>query len=108
MPLPLLRSPPYIEHELAEKKGELIDCVELFRETHVQARKFVSQAVEDMHNQMLELQSQPTPEAEGPQDDECEQFHDVMFAVHRKKIELQAKPNEALNELKCKMKITKC
>ncbi|KAA0051501.1 NBS-LRR type resistance protein [Cucumis melo var. makuwa] len=34
--------------------------VELFREAHVRAGMFVLQAAEDAHNQMLELQSQPT------------------------------------------------
>ncbi|KAA0067787.1 CACTA en-spm transposon protein [Cucumis melo var. makuwa] len=52
------------QHELAEKKEKLIDRVELFRKTHVQAETFVSQAAEDTHlsnllrNQMMELQSQ--------------------------------------------------
>uniref|UniRef100_A0A9I9EKX5 CACTA en-spm transposon protein n=2 Tax=Cucumis melo TaxID=3656 RepID=A0A9I9EKX5_CUCME len=50
------------QYELAERKGELVDRVELFRETHVRAGTFVPQAAEDAHNQMLELQSQPTPE----------------------------------------------
>uniref|UniRef100_A0A9I9E288 CACTA en-spm transposon protein n=1 Tax=Cucumis melo TaxID=3656 RepID=A0A9I9E288_CUCME len=43
------------QHKLAEKKGESIDRVELFRETHIRAGTFVSQAIEDTHNQMLEL-----------------------------------------------------
>ncbi|KAA0066300.1 CACTA en-spm transposon protein [Cucumis melo var. makuwa] len=50
------------QYELAERKGEPINRVELFRETHVRAGTFVSQVAEDAHNQMLELQSQPTPE----------------------------------------------
>ncbi|KAA0026299.1 CACTA en-spm transposon protein [Cucumis melo var. makuwa] len=54
------------QYELAERKGELINRVELFRETHVRAGTFVSQAAEDAHNQMLELQSQPTPEGSQP------------------------------------------
>ncbi|KAA0033108.1 CACTA en-spm transposon protein [Cucumis melo var. makuwa] len=37
------------QHELAEKKGELIDSVELFQETHVRVGMFVSQAVKDAH-----------------------------------------------------------
>ena len=37
------------QHELAEKKGESVDCVELFRKTHVWAGTFVSQAGEDEH-----------------------------------------------------------
>ncbi|TYK24209.1 hypothetical protein E5676_scaffold27G00100 [Cucumis melo var. makuwa] len=67
---------------------------------------FVSQTIEDANNQMLKLQSQPTLEgnqllsrmiyvrwcwvddratqAEGPQNDECEKFHDVMSAIHNR------------------------
>ncbi|TYK14454.1 CACTA en-spm transposon protein [Cucumis melo var. makuwa] len=37
------------QYELAERKGELVDRVELFRETHVRAGTFLSQAVEDAH-----------------------------------------------------------
>ncbi|KAA0038746.1 CACTA en-spm transposon protein [Cucumis melo var. makuwa] len=60
------------QYELAERKGEPIDRVELFRETHVRAGTFVSQ---DAHNQMLELQSQPTPEGSQPlsEDEICDQ-----------------------------------
>ncbi|KAA0052152.1 CACTA en-spm transposon protein [Cucumis melo var. makuwa] len=41
----------YISHafQLAERKGESVDRVELFRETHVRAGTFVSQAAEDVH-----------------------------------------------------------
>ncbi|KAA0056276.1 CACTA en-spm transposon protein [Cucumis melo var. makuwa] len=51
------------QHELAEQKGELVDRVELFQETHVRV------------NQMLELQSQPTPEGSQPffGDEICDQ-----------------------------------
>uniref|UniRef100_A0A9I9EB55 CACTA en-spm transposon protein n=1 Tax=Cucumis melo TaxID=3656 RepID=A0A9I9EB55_CUCME len=63
------------QYELAERKGESVDRVELFRETHVRAGTFVSQAAEDAHNQMLELQSQPTPEGSQPlsEDEICDQ-----------------------------------
>ncbi|TYK00061.1 CACTA en-spm transposon protein [Cucumis melo var. makuwa] len=63
------------QYELAERKGESVDRVELFRETHVRAGTFVSQATEDAHNQMLELQSQPTPEGSQPlsEDEICDQ-----------------------------------
>uniref|UniRef100_A0A9I9E832 CACTA en-spm transposon protein n=1 Tax=Cucumis melo TaxID=3656 RepID=A0A9I9E832_CUCME len=44
------------QYELAERKGEPVDRVELFRETDVRAGTFVSQAAEDVHNQMLEHQ----------------------------------------------------
>ncbi|KAA0036796.1 CACTA en-spm transposon protein [Cucumis melo var. makuwa] len=54
------------QYELAERRGQPVDRVELFRETHVQAGTFVSQAAEDAHNQILELQSQPTPEGSQP------------------------------------------
>ncbi|KAA0047152.1 hypothetical protein E5676_scaffold109G00260 [Cucumis melo var. makuwa] len=53
------------QYELAGRKGKLVDRVELFRETHVRVGTFVSQATEDAHNQMLELQSQPTAEDVG-------------------------------------------
>ncbi|KAA0046169.1 CACTA en-spm transposon protein [Cucumis melo var. makuwa] len=54
------------QYELAERKGESIDHVKLFRETHVQAGKFVSQATKDARNQILELQSQPTTKGSQP------------------------------------------
>ncbi|KAA0044880.1 CACTA en-spm transposon protein [Cucumis melo var. makuwa] len=62
-------------YELAERRGQLVDRVELFRKTHVRAGTFVSQAAEDAHNQMLELQSQPTPEGSQPlsEDEICDQ-----------------------------------
>ncbi|KAA0046642.1 CACTA en-spm transposon protein [Cucumis melo var. makuwa] len=61
--------------QLAERRGQPVDRVELFRETHVRAGTFVSQAVEDAHNQMLELQSQPTPDGSQPpsEDEICDQ-----------------------------------
>uniref|UniRef100_A0A9I9E8I5 CACTA en-spm transposon protein n=1 Tax=Cucumis melo TaxID=3656 RepID=A0A9I9E8I5_CUCME len=63
------------QYELTERKGQSVDCVELFRETHVRAGTFVSQAAEDAHNQMLELQSQPTLEGSQPfsEDEICDQ-----------------------------------
>ncbi|TYK04847.1 uncharacterized protein E5676_scaffold143G00290 [Cucumis melo var. makuwa] len=63
------------QYELAERKGESVDHVELFQEAHVRAGTFVSQAAEDAHNQMLELQSQPTPEGSQPlsEDEICDQ-----------------------------------
>ncbi|KAA0037900.1 CACTA en-spm transposon protein [Cucumis melo var. makuwa] len=63
------------QYELPERKGEPVDRVELFRETHVRAGTFVSQATEDAHNKMLELQSQPTPEGSQPlsEDEICDQ-----------------------------------
>ncbi|KAA0043563.1 CACTA en-spm transposon protein [Cucumis melo var. makuwa] len=50
------------QHELTKQRGESVDCVELFRETHIRSGTFVLHVVEDVHNQVLELQSQPTPE----------------------------------------------
>ncbi|KAA0025869.1 CACTA en-spm transposon protein [Cucumis melo var. makuwa] len=63
------------QYELAERRRQPVDRVELFRETHVRAGTFVSQAAEDAHNQMLELQSQPTPEGSQPlsEDEICDQ-----------------------------------
>ncbi|KAA0067969.1 CACTA en-spm transposon protein [Cucumis melo var. makuwa] len=63
------------QYELAKRKGEPVDRVELFRETHVRAGTFVSQVAEDANNQMLELQSQPTPEGSQPlsEDEICDQ-----------------------------------
>ncbi|KAA0026158.1 CACTA en-spm transposon protein [Cucumis melo var. makuwa] len=60
---------------LAERIGQPVDRVELFWETHVRAGTFMSQAAEDAHNQMLELQSQPTPEGSQPlsEDEICDQ-----------------------------------
>ncbi|TYJ98058.1 CACTA en-spm transposon protein [Cucumis melo var. makuwa] len=37
------------QYELAERRGQSIDRVELFLKTHVRAGTFVSQAVEDAH-----------------------------------------------------------
>ncbi|KAA0041316.1 CACTA en-spm transposon protein [Cucumis melo var. makuwa] len=63
------------QYELDERRGQSVDRVELFQETHVRAGTFVSQAAEDAHNQMLELQSQPTPEGSQPlsEDEICDQ-----------------------------------
>ncbi|KAA0048108.1 CACTA en-spm transposon protein [Cucumis melo var. makuwa] len=63
------------QYELAERKGKLVDRVELIRKTHVRAGTFVSQAAEDAHNQILELQFQPTPEGSQPlsKDEICDQ-----------------------------------
>ncbi|KAA0036190.1 CACTA en-spm transposon protein [Cucumis melo var. makuwa] len=63
------------QYELAERKGEPVDRVELFRETHVRAGTFMSQAAEEAHNQMPELQSQPTLEGNQPlsEDEICDQ-----------------------------------
>ncbi|KAA0056417.1 CACTA en-spm transposon protein [Cucumis melo var. makuwa] len=63
------------QYELAKRKKELVDRVELFRETHVRVGTFMSQAAEDAHNQMLELQSQPTLEGSQPlpEDEICDQ-----------------------------------
>ncbi|KAA0062997.1 CACTA en-spm transposon protein [Cucumis melo var. makuwa] len=54
------------QYELAERKVEPVDRVELFRETHVRAGTFVSQAVEDAHL---------TPEGNQPlsEDEICDQ-----------------------------------
>uniref|UniRef100_A0A9I9ECQ0 CACTA en-spm transposon protein n=1 Tax=Cucumis melo TaxID=3656 RepID=A0A9I9ECQ0_CUCME len=63
------------QYKLAERNEEPIDRVELFRKTHVRAGTFMSQAAEDAHNQMLELQSQPTLEGSQPlsEDEICDQ-----------------------------------
>ncbi|KAA0041031.1 CACTA en-spm transposon protein [Cucumis melo var. makuwa] len=54
------------QYELAERKGEPIDCMELFRKTHIRAGTFVSHAAEDAH---------PTPEGSQPlsEDEICDQ-----------------------------------
>ncbi|KAA0047186.1 CACTA en-spm transposon protein [Cucumis melo var. makuwa] len=59
-------NPPHLLHELAKQRGELIDRVNLFRQTHIRDGTFVSLAVEDAHHQMLKLQSQPTPKGSQP------------------------------------------
>ncbi|KAA0063214.1 CACTA en-spm transposon protein [Cucumis melo var. makuwa] len=125
------------QYELAERKGEPIDRVELFRETHVWVGTFMSQAAEDAHNQMLELQSQPTPKGSQPfsEDEICDQVlgrrpdyskglgwgpkpkaHRTTSASSsstscsqstQKEIELQAKLNEALEQIEVQVEITK-
>uniref|UniRef100_A0A9I9EKC2 CACTA en-spm transposon protein n=1 Tax=Cucumis melo TaxID=3656 RepID=A0A9I9EKC2_CUCME len=54
------------QYELAERRGQSVDRVELFRKTH---------AAEDAHNQMLKLQSQQTLEGSQPlsEDEICDQ-----------------------------------
>ncbi|KAA0067696.1 CACTA en-spm transposon protein [Cucumis melo var. makuwa] len=42
-------NPPYILHKLIEQRGEPVDCVELFKQIHVQDGTFVSQATEDVY-----------------------------------------------------------
>uniref|UniRef100_A0A9I9EJM2 CACTA en-spm transposon protein n=1 Tax=Cucumis melo TaxID=3656 RepID=A0A9I9EJM2_CUCME len=41
------------QYELAEKKGESVNHMELFRKTHVRSRTFVLQAAEDTHTTRL-------------------------------------------------------
>uniref|UniRef100_A0A9I9EAB6 CACTA en-spm transposon protein n=1 Tax=Cucumis melo TaxID=3656 RepID=A0A9I9EAB6_CUCME len=53
-------------HELTEQRGEPVDRVKLFRQTHVRDETFVSQTAEGAHNQMLELQSQSTLKGSQP------------------------------------------
>ncbi|KAA0054670.1 CACTA en-spm transposon protein [Cucumis melo var. makuwa] len=62
------------DHELIEQRGESVDRVELFWQTHILDEMLVSQATEDVHHQMLELQSQPTLEGSQPlsRDEICE------------------------------------
>ncbi|KAA0040341.1 CACTA en-spm transposon protein [Cucumis melo var. makuwa] len=64
------------QYKLAERNEESIDRVELFQKTHVRAGTFMSLAAEDAHNQMLELQSQPTLEGNQPlsEDEICDQM----------------------------------
>uniref|UniRef100_A0A9I9ELP9 CACTA en-spm transposon protein n=1 Tax=Cucumis melo TaxID=3656 RepID=A0A9I9ELP9_CUCME len=96
-------------------RGKPVDRVELFRETHVRAGTFVSQAAEDAHNQMLELQSQPTLEGSQPlsEDEICDQgpkpkacrpasassSSTSCSQSTEKEIELQAKLHEALERI---------
>ncbi|TYK04955.1 CACTA en-spm transposon protein [Cucumis melo var. makuwa] len=54
------------QHELAEKRGQPIDRVKLFKETHTWNGLFILQAATDAHTQMLELQSQPTLKGSQP------------------------------------------
>ncbi|KAA0039036.1 CACTA en-spm transposon protein [Cucumis melo var. makuwa] len=130
-------NPPNALYKLAERKGKPVNRVELFRETHVRAGTFESQAVEDAHNQMLELQSQPTLEGSQPlsEDEICDQVlgrrpsysKDLHYGPKpkarrttsasssstscsqstQKEIELQVKLNEALKQIGCKIEITK-
>ncbi|TYK29255.1 CACTA en-spm transposon protein [Cucumis melo var. makuwa] len=128
---PLKSSEPTItdiqKYELAERKGEPVDRVELFWETHVQAGTFVSQAVEDAHNQMLELQSQSTLEGSQPlSDDQATQKASVedpsqrlakrrvrtvrrhlVRSPHKKRLNYKLNLMKLWNGLKCKIKITK-
>ncbi|KAA0046744.1 CACTA en-spm transposon protein [Cucumis melo var. makuwa] len=63
-----------LQHELIKQRGEPVDRVQLFKQTHIRVGTFVPQAVEDMHNQMLELQSKPILESSQPlsRDEICE------------------------------------
>ncbi|KAA0047849.1 CACTA en-spm transposon protein [Cucumis melo var. makuwa] len=93
--------------EFAKQRGQPIDCVELFRETHARNDQFILQATANVYKQMLELQSQPTLKGSQPlfrdeickivlgrrsdhskglgwrpkpSQEECYQFFDLMFA----------------------------
>ncbi|TYK26515.1 CACTA en-spm transposon protein [Cucumis melo var. makuwa] len=59
-------NPPHILHELAEQIGKSVDHVELFWQTHVRDGIFMSHTKEDVHNQILKLQSQPILEGSQP------------------------------------------
>ncbi|KAA0032048.1 CACTA en-spm transposon protein [Cucumis melo var. makuwa] len=75
MVAPEAEKPIFPHYELAVRKEVSVDRVKLFRKTPVRARTFVSQAIEDAHNQMLELQSQRTVEGSQPlsKDEICDQ-----------------------------------
>ncbi|KAA0045339.1 CACTA en-spm transposon protein [Cucumis melo var. makuwa] len=63
------------QHELIEQQGQPVDREESFEETLANmSGQFVSQAATNVHHQMLELQSQLTPEGSRPlsEDEICE------------------------------------
>ncbi|TYK31697.1 CACTA en-spm transposon protein [Cucumis melo var. makuwa] len=78
-------------HELVEQRGWSVDCVELLKETHARSGIFVLQAAEDAHNQMLELQSQPTLEDSQPffGDEICEIILDAKEMIERQQVKLE-------------------
>ncbi|KAA0037213.1 CACTA en-spm transposon protein [Cucumis melo var. makuwa] len=91
------------QYELAERRGQPIDRVELFRETHVRAGTFVSQAAEDAHvlgrrpGYSKGLGWGPKPKARrtasaSSSSTSCSQST-------QKEIELQAKLHEALERI---------
>ncbi|KAA0040827.1 CACTA en-spm transposon protein [Cucumis melo var. makuwa] len=49
------------QYELAERRGQPVDRMELFRETYVRAGTFVSQATEDAHGVLLTLSIRVVP-----------------------------------------------
>ncbi|KAA0026204.1 CACTA en-spm transposon protein [Cucumis melo var. makuwa] len=92
------------QHELAEKKGKSIDCVELFWKTHVRVGMFVSQVIEYVHNQMLELQSQPTLEGSQPfsRDKICDQVLGIPDATKRRKYDAQKHWKKSFPNSQCR------
>ncbi|KAA0048643.1 CACTA en-spm transposon protein [Cucumis melo var. makuwa] len=107
-------------YKLVERKGELVDRVELFGETHVRAGTFVSQVVEDAHPTLKG--SQPLSEDEicdqvlgrqpgyskglgsRPKRKACRTTSASSSSTSclqstQKEIELQAKLNEALERI---------
>ncbi|KAA0032412.1 CACTA en-spm transposon protein [Cucumis melo var. makuwa] len=91
------------QYELAERRGQPVDRVELFRETHVRAGIFVSQAAEDAHvlgrrpGYSKSLGWGPKPKARrtasaSSSSTSCSQST-------QKEIELQAKLHEALEQI---------
>ncbi|KAA0043336.1 CACTA en-spm transposon protein [Cucumis melo var. makuwa] len=91
------------QYELAERRGQPVDRVELFRETHVRAGTFVSQAAEDAHvlgrrpGYSKGLGWGPKPKARrtasaSSSSTSCSQST-------QKEIELQAKLHEALERI---------
>ncbi|KAA0032543.1 CACTA en-spm transposon protein [Cucumis melo var. makuwa] len=101
------------QYELIERKGESVDRVELFKETHVRPGTFVSQAAEDAHgsqplsedeicNQVLGRRSgyskglgwRPKPKAR--RTTSANSSSTSCSQSTQKEIELQAKLNEVL------------
>ncbi|KAA0025427.1 CACTA en-spm transposon protein [Cucumis melo var. makuwa] len=79
------------QYELAERRGQPVDRVELFWETHVRAGHSCHRPP---RNQMLELQSQPTLEGSQPLSED-----EIRDQSTEKEIELQAKLHEALERI---------
>ncbi|KAA0060076.1 CACTA en-spm transposon protein [Cucumis melo var. makuwa] len=87
------------QYEFAERKGEPVDRVELFRETHVRAGTFVLQAAEDAHTTRLLKRPWLGTQAEGPLTASASSSSTFCSPSTEKEIELQAKLHEALERI---------
>uniref|UniRef100_A0A9I9E8B2 CACTA en-spm transposon protein n=1 Tax=Cucumis melo TaxID=3656 RepID=A0A9I9E8B2_CUCME len=94
------------QHELSEQRRESVDRVELFRNSHLR-QDIVSKFVAEKNTRTSVPTYPRGTQVEGPQDDECEQIHDVMSVIHSRALITGLSLIKLCNDLKSRQEITK-